>query len=52
MRESEIALGVIEPLVQRPQLVAQAVEAFEHRVQLPVVERLSVSHAFDCTDGP
>ena len=49
VREGEVALGVVEPLVQDSQLVAQAVEPLQHRVQLPVVE---VSHASDCTDGP
>ena len=41
----EVALGVIEPLVQQPQLVAQPVEPLEHCVELPVLEGLPVSHA-------
>jgi hypothetical protein len=43
---------MVEALVQQPQLVSQAVEPLEHRVELPIVERFSVGHAFDCTDGP
>jgi hypothetical protein len=35
--EGEIALGVVEPLVQQSQLVSQSVEPLEHRIQLPVV---------------
>ena len=41
-----------ELLRRLAELVSQAVEPLEHRVELPIVERFSVGHAFDCTDGP
>ena len=44
MRDSHEALGGLEAPVERVDLVAQAVEALEDRVQLTVVEVLSLRH--------
>jgi hypothetical protein len=51
MRDAGEALGVIEPPVEHVDLVDELVKAFEHGVELAVVEGLAFGHASDSTPG-
>ena len=44
MCQREVALGVVEPAVQLLELGAEAVQPFEHGVELAIIEGSAVSH--------